>query len=50
VSIAAVRYRTPAGPGRPPHAVEPGFHGVRTPWIRGLVALKLGRAHPDLTV
>jgi hypothetical protein len=46
--MAAVGYRTPTA--RPPHAVEPGFHGVRTQWIRGFMALKLSPAHPDLTV
>ena len=30
-----------------PDAVEPGFHGVRTRWIRGSMAFELARAHPD---
>ena len=33
-----------ATPKRRPHAVEPAFHGVRTPWIRGFMALRSGPA------
>src|ERR1700761_7302665 len=34
---------TPAG--RPPDALDPGFHGVGTPWIRGFMAFWLARCH-----
>jgi hypothetical protein len=27
--------------GRPPDALEPDFHGVRTRWIRGFMAFRL---------
>jgi hypothetical protein len=27
-----------------PDAVKPGFHGVRTHWIRGFMAFQLGRS------
>ena len=30
-----------------PDALKPGFHGVRTRWIRGSIAFVLARAHPD---
>jgi hypothetical protein len=33
--------RTPAG--RLPGAVKPGFHGVKTHWIRGFMAFRLRR-------
>jgi hypothetical protein len=26
-----------------PHAVDPGFHGVKTHWIQGFMAFKLAR-------
>ena len=26
-----------------PDALDPGFHGVRTPWIRGFMAFRLVR-------
>ena len=28
---------------RAPDVLEPGFHGVRAPWIRGFMALERGR-------
>jgi hypothetical protein len=28
-----------------PDAVDPGFHGARTQWIRGFMTLQLARAH-----
>jgi hypothetical protein len=28
---------------RRPDALDPGFHGVRTPWIRGFMAFRLAR-------
>jgi hypothetical protein len=30
-----------------PDALDPGFHCVRTPWIRGFMAFQLGPAHPE---
>ena len=27
--------------------MDPGFHGVRTPWIRGFMAFRLARRTPD---
>jgi hypothetical protein len=37
--------RAPAGGRRlaTSDALDPGFHGVRTPWIRGFIALEPGR-------
>jgi hypothetical protein len=29
--------------GRLTDAMDPGFHGVRTPWIRGFMAFRLAR-------
>ena len=28
-------------------ALDPGFHGVRTRWIRGFMAFQLGRRIPE---
>ena len=28
---------------RRPDALDPGFHGLRTPWIRGFMAFRLVR-------
>ena len=36
LQAAALRHRT-----RPPDALDPGFHGVRTQWIRGFIAFQL---------
>jgi hypothetical protein len=33
----------PDAAGRLPDALEPGIHGVRTPWIRGFMAFQLAR-------
>ena len=30
-----------------PDALEPGFHCVRTHWIRGFIAFQLARRTPD---
>ena len=30
-------------PVRRPDALDPGFHGARTPWIRGFMAFRLAR-------
>jgi hypothetical protein len=32
-----------AAPAPPPDALEPGFHGVRTHWIRGFMTFQLAR-------
>ena len=29
--------------GRLPDVMDPGFHGVRTPWIRGFMTFQLAR-------
>jgi predicted peroxiredoxin len=39
----ALVYLSPAPARRPPDALDPGFHGVRTPWIRGFTAFELAR-------
>ena len=35
--------RPGAAAGRLPDALDPGFHCVRTPWIRGFMAFRLAR-------
>ena len=43
----AARRTRPGATGRPPDALKSGFHGVRTPWIRGSMTFRLAPAHPD---
>ena len=44
---------TAAPPGPPartpcPDALKPGFHGVRTHWIRGFMTFDLARSRPTV--
>ena len=40
--ISTTSYERTAA-GRPPDAMEPGFHSVRTRWIPGFMAFQLAR-------